>query len=66
MKTDMAMISRVLEDVLPDDAFFVVLVGEVMKDSTDENCGFATDLAPDDAIRMMKEMTKSMEEQKPE
>jgi hypothetical protein len=65
MKADMTLIARLLEDVLPENTFFVVLVGEEQMQKGDENCGFATDLAPDDAIKMMEEMLVTMRQQKP-
>lgn len=65
MKTDMTLVARVLEDILPESAYFIVLVGEQQVSPNDENCGFATDLSPEDAIKMMEEMTASMKEQKP-
>lgn len=61
----MTLIARVLEDILPEDAYFIVLVGEQQVSPNDENCGFATDLAPDDAIKMLEEMTDCMKETKP-
>jgi len=56
----MMLISKLLEDVLPPGAYFVLVVGEEQQNPDDDNLGFATDLAPNDAIKMLDEASASM------